>query len=77
MNHIPCDLAGIRAIEAKPVAFPDLLPEIKLLFRALARRKGIEFAIEIDANVPRYRHRPAAPARAAAQPDRRRLRVHP
>lgn len=42
----------MRAIEARPVAFPDLLPEIRLFYRALARRKGLEFAIEIDADVP-------------------------
>lgn len=40
------------AFNVKPVAFPDLLPEIRHFYRAIARRKGLEFAVEIDADVP-------------------------
>lgn len=39
-------------IDAKPVPFPDLLPEIRRIYRATAERKGLEFAIAIDADVP-------------------------
>lgn len=41
-----------REAKAKPVPFPDLLPEIRRFYRAMAKRKGLEFAIEIEADVP-------------------------
>lgn len=57
--HLPDDRRDLADIEsgpltfnAKSVAFPDLLPEIRRLYRAMAKHKGLEFAIEIEADVP-------------------------
>jgi hypothetical protein len=51
-HRVRSDPADTLAIEAKPVAFPDLLPEIRHLYGAMAKRKGLEFAIDIEADVP-------------------------
>jgi signal transduction histidine kinase len=51
-RHIRSDPAGTPAIVAKPVPFPDLLPEIRRFYWTMAKRKGLEFAVEIDADVP-------------------------
>lgn len=44
--------SGLRPIGRKPLPFPDLLPEIRHFYRAMAKRKGLEFNIAIDADVP-------------------------
>lgn len=44
--------SDLRPVGTKPVLFPDLLPEIRHFYRAMAERKNLEFTIAIDADVP-------------------------
>lgn len=50
------DLAGIEAgdlaMHFRPVAIPDIFGDVRHRYRDIARRKGLAFAIEIDADVP-------------------------
>lgn len=50
------DLAGIEAgrltVEPRWVLFPDLLRDVGCVYREMAARKGLEFAVGIDADVP-------------------------
>src|SRR5690242_10815342 len=43
---------GGREIEARAVAFPDLLVQIRRFCRTAAKRKGLDFTIDIQADVP-------------------------
>lgn len=50
------DLAGIEAgtltAQARTVAFPDFLGDIRRVYGAMARRKGLDFQVAIAADVP-------------------------
>lgn len=59
LRHLVDDVVDMAAMEAGeltvdmgPIPIPDLLQDIQRQFRESARRKGLSFQVEIDADVP-------------------------